>query len=218
MKKINEIKYYKKLLTLFLISSMTLSYTGCNKTQQPTTKLQTQTTQKQIAGPTEATQESNETMDKIIEEYKTNVDNSVTLNDFKVDEYKNPINVWSYIDNNGNNQYIYNYNLNGFNGNYNYVECDNDTMYVVKVNVHKNNEDWYIPISALLKNNDKIVNVKVTTRDDQGYDHNPLENYIYIEKPTKQDFNNVKDGQQYIDIIKEKSQNDNNKLILSKNN
>ena len=221
MKKIEQLKQIKKLLTLALVGSMTLSFSGCgySNKQEESTQISTEaTTEDTIAGPTEASEISNEVIDQIINQYKNNNDNSVTTHDFKVDEYKNPMYVWSYLDNNSDKQYVYDYNLSGSNDNYNYINCDNSTMYVVKVNTHQNNENWYIPISALLDNNGEIVNVKVTTRDENGTDHKPLDKYIYIENPTKEDFKKIKEGQQYLNIINEESLNDVNSLILSKNN
>jgi len=66
-------------------------------------------------------------------------------------------------------------------------------MYAV---ILKDNDN-YEPIAAIANMDGQIINVKVT----YFYDNNryePSNNYIIIDNPTKEDLNNIKNGEEYI--------------------
>lgn len=218
-----NIKLKKAIYTTMLAS---LLLTGCGKkaeNPQPTTEVVTEAYTEEVAGPSEAEEViSNQTIAQIVEEYKKNVDPNVDDSDFKIDEYKTPKYVWKYIDANGETKYVYNYNITGYDAGYEYIDCEySGEMCVVKVNTHQNGGDYYMPISGLFKQGDKVVNIKVTTRDDMGNDHKPLENYIIVDNPTVEKYKEMKSGMEYIlseakepAIVKE----ENEYTLLYKNN
>lgn len=193
---------YKKLALLYLLSTVLLS--GCNKVddKQAYNNINIETTTETI------TEEAiyNETIAKIYVDYKEKSNRNIKIDDLIIESYDNPKYVWNE---NGVN-YIYDYRIN-FNNNQELTYCDpgyGSKMYAVIV---RNSDGTYEPIAALASIDQKIVNVKVTYLYDQNT-YEPSKNYIIIDNPTKDDLNNIKNGDEYI-----KSEND-NKLILTKNN
>ena len=164
----------KKIALLTALSSMLI--TGCGKKESNTVILDEPKTE---APKTEYDLDlgvvSNQTMAKIMEEYRAKADKYARDDDFVVHEDYEPFYEFEY------------------------VRCNYRRMYIVKVNIHKDGEKWYMPISALLETEEgEIVNVKVYTLDDQNRVHEPFEDYIYIDNPTMENYDEMRKGEAYI--------------------
>lgn len=178
----------KKVALLTMLSSMLLS--GCGKTN--ITNNEPQTTQ--IQATTELLEEdeivSNQTIAKIYEEYKELSKKDIDINDLKIEEFIKP-NIYKKGEN-----YYYDFRINGYYGEeYQYIDPGyHGKMYAVII---KNTDETYEPIAALANINGDIFNVQVTfNKDNQIYE--PSENYIIINNPTKEDYENIKNADEYI--------------------
>ena len=183
----------KKALYLSALSTMLL--TGCGKKEIPTT-------QEQIEVQIEENKDynlninvvSNQTVARIIDEYETKIGKKLNYSDIIVDVMDEPKYIWK--DEEGN--YVYDYNINIDSG-YEYIDGKYSKMAVVKVNIHKNNKDWYMPICALFQyGSTGAVNVKVTTLDTKNRVHYPYKNYIYIENPTYENYRELTHYEEYL--------------------
>lgn len=136
---------------------------------------------------------SNQTIAQIYEEYKELSNKDIDITHLRIEEYKEPKYIWKKGD-----KYIYDYGINGYdNEEYTYIDPGyHGKMYAVIV---KNNDivSEYEPIAALANIDGEVFNVKVTFyKDNTRYE--PSENYITIDNPTKEDFNNIKNAEEYI--------------------
>ena len=179
----------KKVALLTMLSSMLLS--GCGKNTDP----QPQTTQTVTEATTEYTSEdevvSNQTIAQIYEEYKDKTNKEIDIEDLKIEEFDKPNYIW-----NKGEEYIYDYRINGYdNQEYTYIDSGyHGKMYAVII---KNTDNTYEPIAALANVNGEIFNVIVTfDKDNQIYE--PSDNYIIIDNPTKEDYENIKNADEYI--------------------
>ena len=186
-------KKVKKIAILSTLSTMLL--TGCNNAKQPTTQTIIQTTQMTteapIAGPTEAPEVTNETIDDIIDEYNSKTNNNINKKDLVIEEYENEI---IYMWNKGD-EYIYDHGIN-YTNNGELENCDPSSIGKMYAVIVKEN-NYYEPIAALAQVNGQIVNVKLTYRlNNETY--LPSQNYIFINNPTTIDYENLKNGDEYI--------------------
>ena len=193
MKKLEEIKHLRKLLSIALAATMPLSVSACSKKEvevEPTTE--EITTQANIEEPTEEVIEvTNETIDKIIEDYNTKSGENITKDDVFVEEF----NQVTYLWNKEGEIYIYDYdfNKNNYPGYTYHNETYRDEMYALI----KKDEDNYEPIAGLYSDGNEVHNVKITYFYNQTrYEASP--NYISIENPTKEDLKNLKKGDEYL--------------------
>ena len=187
MKKSN----LRKIAILTTLSSILLTSCANNKTAKDEEMQPIPVYADEIT--TEETEEmiSNQTIAKIYEEYKQNTNEDVDIKDLVIKEFDKPSFIWNTKGEN----YIYDFRINGYD-NQEFTYCDpgyHGEMYAVIV---KHNED-YEPISALANIDNKIINVKVTFFDGDVI-YEPSSNYIYIENPSKEDFDNIKNGEEYI--------------------
>ena len=200
-------KRIKKIMLLSMLSSMLL--TGCTKKQQeePTAMVITEsTTQEQEEAASEVI--SNETLEEILKEYNEQTQDNINISDLYIKEYYKDI---KYLSQKGE-EYIYDYRINGYN-NQGYTNIDpgyNGKMYAVVLH----NDEKYETICALAKINGRIFNVKVTILDINKETHEASDNYIYID-PTQENFDNLKDGQDYIDNY---TNNESKNIYILKNN
>ena len=181
----------KKVALLTMLSSMLL--TGCGKTNKPTNE-QPKTTQ-EIQTTTEITTEdtmvSNQTIAKIYDEYKNKYNKDINIENLKIEEEDKPSYIWQK-----GVEYIYDSGINYYNcEEYTYVDPGyHGKMYIVIV---KNDDNTYEPIAALAKINGEIFNVRVTFNKDYKV-YEPSDNYIIIDNPTNEDFENIKNADEYI--------------------
>lgn len=192
-------KNLKKIAILSALSSMLLS--GCT---QNNVKNDTNNEKQIITEEKEESKEetieiiTNPTLEKIIEEYNKKTGKNIQKNDLLIEEFDKPLYIWNTEGEN----YIYDYKINNTDyPGYKYIDPGyHGKMYAV---ILKTENGSFEPISALANIDGTIINVKVTyLYGDIICD--PSENYIIIDNPTKDDFNNIKNADEYIKSEKEK--------------
>ena len=186
-------KRVRKIAILSALSTMLL--TGCNNAKQPTTQtvreITETTTETPVAGPTEASEVTNETIDNILDEYNSKTNNTIEKKDIVIEEYENEI---IYMWNKGD-EYIYDHGIN-YDNSGELKNCDPSSIGKMYAVIVKDN-NYYEPIAALAEVEGQIVNVKVTYRlGSETY--LPSQNYIFINNPTTIDYENLKNGDEYI--------------------
>ena len=184
----------KKIALLTALSSILL--TGCGKKEIATTKDTEIKTEKKSTYNLDMDIVSNQTMATVIDEYKRRSGDDTAYGLFAISEYKEP----KFVFKTPEGEYVYNYGLtkNPIEG-YEYVDCTYNNMVIVKVNINKDNEKWYMPICGLLQTQDgEVVNVKVTTFDTEKRFHEPFEDYIYIDNPTSEKYYELVNGEEYL--------------------
>ena len=187
-------KRVRKIAVLTALSSMLL--TGCNnaktgvkqeKTEEYTQYIGTETEKEQIESV------SNQTIAKIYKEYKEKTGKDIDIKDLEIIEFDDPNYVWNKGD-----KYIYDYRVNDYNNEeYTYIEPGYYSKIYAVI-------DDYTPICALYKNDDGIFNIEVTYAVDKDHVYEPSENYIYIDEPSIDNFNELKDADEYINADEEK--------------
>lgn len=201
MKKENlrKIAIYSALSTMLL--------TGCNQSQVKNSNTPYVPTKNQITTEEQTTEEvkENETIDKIIKEYNNQTNSDICKENIVVETFSSKTDyMWIKGE-----EYIYDYSINFYN-NGELKNCDPSTVGEIYAVMIKN-EDGYEPIAALSKVKRELVNVKVNFfKNDIKYE--PSDNYIYIINPTEEDYNNLKNADNYI-----KSE-DNKSILLTMNN
>lgn len=211
MKKLTEIKSLrKKLELLFLMSTLIFSSEGCTQDKDKIdTPITTEITTQEYVEENQA-QDKNDTIEEIINKYKEKTNKNINSSNVFVDDFPQIKYLWKDKEDN----YIYDYRIN-FDNNQELEYCDTNSSSKMYVVIVKNEDGTYEPIAGLVKNNDDIKNVTITyCYNNMPYE--PSKNYIIIDNPTKEDLENLKKGNEYINS-NYTSLND-KKLTLSKEN
>lgn len=188
-----NIKLRKAIYTSMLA---TLLFTGCGKTDKPVEEPITEATTVVQTTEEEIDVVYNDTLQQIIGEYKEKSGEDVKVSDFKVDTINGPQFVYKYTDENGNEKLEFK-NYREIPEGHQSIDCSGKTLYIVKLNTHKDGQDWFVPVSGLLDGM-AIENVEVNTWDDQGFEHSASPYYVYIDNPTRDNIDDLKNSKEYL--------------------
>ncbi len=185
----------KRLKKIAILSALSTSLlTGCSDKKEAvdkTTELTTEITT-ELNTQEEFEIVSNQTIATIYEQYKQQSNEDIDIKNLEIEEFDLPNYIWKKGE-----DYIYDYRINGDNTEgYTYIDPGYySKMYVVKIKKEDNN---YEIIAALAHVDYDVFNVRVTIREVDGSTKEASEIYIYIENPTMDNIDEMKNADKYI--------------------